>query len=126
VEEQAEALQALGLRIELLLHDEAAARWESGREGQRLAELERVPLALIGLVRPSQLYRLAHGVRETQTAILTLTLDRAFTDAQLPDTVFRLCGRPELVPAVVADFAERESLNHPSMRTRLTATLRSG
>jgi len=59
VEEQAQAIQALGLRIELLAHDAKAYRWEVGREGQPLRDPERVPLALIGLARPSQLYRLA-------------------------------------------------------------------
>src|SRR5262245_47633122 len=43
--------------------------------------------------------------------ILTLTSDRPFTDEQLPNTPFRLCGRPEFVPAVVADYAESEKLN---------------
>src|SRR5262245_61064655 len=38
VEEQAEAMQALGLRIELLVHDATAYRWEAGREGQPLRE----------------------------------------------------------------------------------------
>src|SRR5262245_2167708 len=44
------------------------------------------------------------------TAILTLTFDRAFTD-EVPNTVFRLFGRPDRIPAVVADFAAREGIS---------------
>jgi ABC-type branched-subunit amino acid transport system substrate-binding protein len=128
VDEEAEALRPLGIKVELLVHDDWAAPWVPGQVAQ-----EGIPFMVVGFPRPPQLYQLAHGVAPTNTAIVTLATERAVTDQRLPSTVFRVCGRTGLEGAVVADYAKSEGIGQlyifyddPSYTDRMHARVIAG
>src|SRR5262245_58622451 len=73
--EEGEALQRLGVRVELLALEESAEAWAPSKFAQ-----EGVAFVVFGHVSPPLLHRLADEVSAANTAVVTLASERASTD----------------------------------------------